>query len=130
MKRDTQQREAIRKTVLNAGRPLSIQEIFETAKKEVSGLGIATVYRNLKSLCEEGAITQINLPGHPSCWEKATESHHHHFYCLSCNRFFEIHNCPKDLKKILPDGFDLTEHYILLRGKCSTCANKPQDLHD
>ena len=51
---------AIRQVLKNAGRPLSPQEIFNMSQREVTGLGIATVYRNLKSLQEEGAVIQSN----------------------------------------------------------------------
>ena len=124
MKRDTQQREAIRKVVLNAERPLAIQEIFELAQRDVSGLGIATVYRNLKTLQEDGLIVQVNVSGLPPYWENAIKSHHHHFLCLACNKLFEIPDCPKGLIRILPDGFNLEDHDILLRGKCNVCADK------
>ena len=43
MKRDTPQQEAIRKALVNAGRPLSVEELFALAHREVTGLGIATV---------------------------------------------------------------------------------------
>jgi len=35
----------------------------------VSGLGIATVYRNLKALQEEERIIQVDIPGQPPRWE-------------------------------------------------------------
>ena len=69
MIRNTQQGNAIRQVLKKAGRPLSPQEIFDTAQREVSGLGIATVYRNLKSLQEEGLVNTVELPGQPPRWE-------------------------------------------------------------
>jgi Fur family transcriptional regulator, ferric uptake regulator len=124
MRRDTQQREAIRKAVLEAERPVAIQEILESAQRDVSHLGMATVYRNLKTLQEDGLIVPVNISGQPSRWESAIKSHHHHFLCLTCNKLFDIPDCPKGLARILPAGFDLEEHDILLRGKCNTCAGK------
>ncbi len=134
MKRDTHQRDAIRKVLLNAGRPLSINEIFEFARKEMAGLGIATVYRNIKSLQAEEWIVQVDLPGQSSRWEVSPQAHHHHFLCRTCDKLFEINNCPEGLKRLLPEGYTLEEHDILLRGQCNTCTgntdsdanNKPQ----
>lgn len=122
MRRDTQQREAIRRSLLHAGRPLSIHEVFELAKSDVAGLGIATVYRNLKALQEEGWIVPVNLPGQPSRWEVSREYHHHHFLCRTCDRLFTIHDCLGGLKRLLPEGYTLEEHDILLRGQCDACA--------
>lgn len=123
MLRDTRQKNAIRKALFDAGRPLSVKEILETAQNDVTGLGVATVYRNLKSLQVEGLIVQVDLPGQPSRWE-VPEDHHHHFLCRVCDKLFEIHNCPEDLIRLLPEGYTLEEHDILLRGQCNKCARK------
>jgi len=48
MVRNTRQGNAIRQMLKKAGRPLSAQEVHSMAQKKVPGLGIATVYRNLK----------------------------------------------------------------------------------
>jgi Fur family transcriptional regulator, ferric uptake regulator len=122
MKRTTQQYNAIRTTLLKAGRPLSVQEIFESARNDVSGLGIATVYRGLKSLQIEGLIVQVDLPGQSSRWEPAPEAHHHHFLCRTCDKLYEIEGCLEGLKRLLPKGYTLEEHDILLRGQCDSCT--------
>src|SRR3989304_6479684 len=100
MKRDTPQQEAIRKALGNAGRPLSVEELFALAHREVTGLGIATVYRNLRALQSEGQIVTVDLPGQPPRWEVAPDSHHHHFLCLSCDKLFEVPGCAEDIKHL------------------------------
>lgn len=122
MVRDTSQREAIRKTLVNAGRPLSVNEIYEQARHKAAGLGIATVYRNIKALQSEKYIVQVQLPGQSPRWELAPESHHHHFLCRTCNKMFKINDCPEGLMHILPEGYTLEEHDILLRGLCDKCT--------
>jgi Fur family ferric uptake transcriptional regulator len=124
MTKITQQRDAIRKVLQEAGRPLSIQEVFAMAHLKVSGLGIATVYRNLKSLREQGWIVAVDLPGQPPRWEVAPESHHHHFLCNTCDKLFEINACPEDFQRLLPEGYTLEEHDLLLRGQCDACLEK------
>ena len=124
MIRVTQQRRAIRQVLFKAGRPLSTQEIFALAQRRVPDLGIATVYRTLKSLVEEEGIVAVDLPGQPSRWEVTPESHHHHFLCNTCNKLYEIHACPEGLQHLLPEGYTLEEHDILLRGQCANCVSK------
>lgn len=121
--RDTRQKNAIRKALLSAGRPLSVKEILETAQNEVTGLGVATVYRNLKALQAEGLIAQVDLPGQTARWE-LPEGHHHHFLCKVCDKLYEIPDCPEDLDRLLPEGYTLEDHDILLRGQCEDCAKK------
>ncbi len=123
MVRTTQQRKAIYNALANGDRPLSVAEVFELAQNEVSGLGIATVYRNLKALQEEGKVRQVDLPGQPPRWE-VPASHHHHFLCRTCDKLFEIHGCPENINHLLPVGYTLEEHDILLRGQCDVCAHR------
>ncbi len=122
MVRDTRQREAIRRTLAEARRPLSVSELYELAQAKVAHLGMATVYRNLKSLQAGAEVVRVELPGRPPRWELAPGSHHHHFLCRTCNRLYEIESCPADLQRLLPRGYILEEHDILLRGQCQTCA--------
>ena len=46
----TRQRDAIRAAFEAAGRPLSTEEVLDSAQQQVEGLGIATVYRNIRPL--------------------------------------------------------------------------------
>jgi Fur family ferric uptake transcriptional regulator len=122
MVRNTQQGSAIRQALEKAGRPLSAQEVLNLAQKKVPGLGIATVYRNLRSLQQDGSVVAVELPGQPPRWEMAPENHHHHFLCNTCDKLFEINACPADLQHLLPAGYTLEEHDILLRGLCDNCS--------
>ncbi|MFH1383185.1 MAG: transcriptional repressor [Chloroflexota bacterium] len=124
MVRATQQRKTIHKVLVKYGRPLSVNEILELARSEVTRLGIATVYRNLKVLQSEGQIAPVDLPGQPPRWEIAPAGHHHHFLCRTCDRLFEIYGCPADIKQLLPKGYVLEKHDILLQGQCEACAGK------
>jgi Fur family transcriptional regulator, ferric uptake regulator len=121
--RETRQKNAIRKALFKARRPLSVKEILEMAQNEVTGLGVATVYRNIKALQAEGTIVQVNLSGQTTRWELPV-MHHHHFLCRVCDKLFEIPNCLGDLERLLPEGYTLDDHEILLRGQCEDCAKK------
>jgi Fur family transcriptional regulator, ferric uptake regulator len=123
MIRSTQQRKAIYDVLIDSGRPLSVNEIFEQAKNGAPTLGIATVYRNIKALQDEGKLNLVALPGESPRWEVPTE-HHHHFLCRTCDRLFEIRNCPTNIGSLLPDGYVLEDHDILLRGQCRDCAKR------
>jgi Fe2+ or Zn2+ uptake regulation protein len=69
MERDTRQRSAIRDAIAQADRPLLPQEVLDAAQQGVPGLGIATVYRNLEVLVEEGELRAVNLPGENARFE-------------------------------------------------------------
>lgn len=122
MERKTVQRQAIRDAIIEASRPLSPQEVLEAARPNVKKLGIATVYRTLKTLLAEGVVKAVDLPGEPPRYEPAGKHHHHHFRCRACNKVYEIDGCPKNLKRIAPRGFRVESHDLTLFGVCARCA--------
>jgi Fur family transcriptional regulator, ferric uptake regulator len=122
MERSTRQRTAIRAAIEAAGRPLSPQEMLEAAQAEVPALSLATVYRNLKTLVDEGDITTVMLPGDSPRYEPARHAHHHHFQCTICKRVFDVHDCPGDLARLAPKGFTVESHELTLYGRCDTCV--------
>lgn len=122
MERNTRQRSAIRDAIAQADRPLLPQEVLEAAQLQVPGLGIATVYRNLKALVEEGLLRPVNLPGENPRFELAAQRHHHHFQCSACQRVFDVHACPGNLAHLAPPGFTVDDHDLTLYGRCADCA--------
>lgn len=122
-KRDTQQRRAIRAAIDDANRPLSPREVLDSARRGSPGLGIATVYRTLKTWVEEGGLTQVDLPGEPPRYEVTGKQHHHHFHCRSCDRVYELQGCPEGLRALTPPGFSLEAHEVVLYGRCAECAS-------
>ena len=121
--RNTRQRAAIESVFESTHRPLSPVEVHELARKEVDGLGIATVYRALNDLVEEKILRAVELPGLPPRYEKAGLKHHHHFHCNDCDKVFDLDGCllKTDLK--LPEGFNVVGHDITLSGTCPQCSN-------
>jgi Fur family ferric uptake transcriptional regulator len=120
--RNTHQRNAIREVFNRADRPLSTAEVLKAAQRHKSGLGIATVYRTLKMLLDEGWLNTIKLPGEPPRYERAGKPHHHHFYCQVCGRAYEVPGSEALLQNVVPKGFVLESHDLVLSGRCADCA--------
>ncbi|NIM20180.1 MAG: transcriptional repressor [Candidatus Latescibacteria bacterium] len=123
MTRRTEQRSALRQALQEANRPLSAKELLRVARGVVAGLGIATVYRNIKILADEGWLVPVIIPGEPVRYEVAGKAHHHHFHCRLCDRVFDIPGCALGADRI-PAGFELDEHEVVLYGKCADCTYK------
>ncbi len=121
MERSTRQRAAMREVIRFAGRPLLAQEVLALAQDQVPALGIATVYRNLKLLVEEGELRAVLLPGENPRYELLDNSHHHHFQCNQCQRVFDVHACPGNLGRLAPTGFTVEAHDLTLYGRCKDC---------
>ena len=124
MHRQTRQRDTIRAALAAAGRPLGPQEVLAAARAELPGLGIATVYRAIKALLAEGWLRAVELPGSTPRYEVAGKRHHHHFHCRACDGVFEVEACPAGIRGLLPGGFRLEEHEIILYGLCAVCGER------
>lgn len=122
--RDTVQRRAIREALKAAGRPLGPEEILGAAQAAAPKLGLATVYRTLKTLVAGGEAAVVELPGAAPRYEAAASGrhHHHHFRCTACDRVYELEGCVSALRALVPPGFKLTSHELLLEGRCESCA--------
>ena len=121
MQRDTRQRRAIRRVFMNVGRPLTPDEVLEHGQRMVPSLGLATVYRNVKTLARDGWLSEVELPGGGLRYELAEHPHHHHFLCRSCDLAFDIHRCPDEVEELAPEGFEVDGHELILFGRCADC---------
>ena len=121
MERNTRQRDAIRTAIEGSTRPLLPQEVLEVVRTIVPGVGLATIYRNLKLLVAEGVVQVITLPGDNPRYETTDSHHHHHFQCTTCQRVYDIPGCPGNLRGLAPRGFTVEHHDVTLYGRCSDC---------
>lgn len=119
--RNTRQKEAIRSAFLAADRPLSPDEALRLAQKEVEALSIATIYRNINMLVEEGWLARVEIPGDSTRYEVAGKEHHHHFQCNTCGALHELQGCAVQTKPKLPKGFKYGGHEFFVYGLCSAC---------
>ena len=120
-RRNTRQREAIRKVFRPEQRPLSVSEVMARSREAEPCLNQATVYRNLKMLVADGWLTRIAHPEAGTLYERSGKDHHHHFHCRRCSRVFELPGCP--LPEYHGPAGCLTEgHELFVHGLCRECV--------
>ena len=119
----TRQRELISRLLREAEGPLNVPELHRRALGELPRLGVATVYRTLKLLQEQGAAHTVTLDGE-NLYEASGRGHHHHFSCRVCQRVFTLNTCPVALPSgtVYPGGFVVEAHEVTLYGMCPECA--------
>jgi Fur family ferric uptake transcriptional regulator len=120
--RHTRQRAAIMSALETSPHPCTPEELLEAAQQRVAGIGMATVYRAIRDLCDEGRLHAVALPGAAPRYELAGRGHHHHFECHGCHKVFHVDGCAHDLARLAPAGFTLEGHEIVLYGRCPACA--------
>lgn len=121
MQLNTQQRTSILQVLDDLGRPVTAQELLEAASVASPGLGLATVYRTLKGLVEMGEVRKIEVAGVSPHYEMQSDKHHHFFVCEQCSKMFDLYGCPGGFKRIIPPGFTMTSHELIIYGACQKC---------
>jgi Fur family ferric uptake transcriptional regulator len=124
--RKTRQRTAIREAFETADRPLSPLQVLEAAQTAAEGLGIATVYRNIKEMVDEGWLSALDLPGGTTLYERSGKAHHHHFHCDGCSRVFELDGCIPKIDQLAGRRFSVRRHELVLYGTCADCRKTPR----
>ena len=122
MTRRTQQKDAIWAAFQTANRPLSVHEVLKLASKQIKDLSIATVYRNVGKLVENGLLSAIEIPGETHRYSIATTKNSDHFKCDYCGRIYKIEACLLTTKPRLPQGFRGERHQVFFFGACSRCC--------
>ena len=122
--RNTKQFDAIRSVFKHAGRPLSIDEIELETSKIIESIGLRTIYRLIRRMQESGEIVSVKVPSRSDRYELSSiaATHHHHFHCTICDKFFDIEGCPGGFDKLVPKGFKLHSHELILSGTCDSCS--------
>lgn len=121
--RATAQKAAIVAALHESDQALTAQELHERLDK----VGLATVYRNLTRLSEDGEIDSIRRPSGEAAYRACGHGHHHHLICRECGKVVELHDCSLDEwgRTIGAEyGFSGIEHQAELTGTCQECAQK------
>ena len=122
-RRNTQQRNIILEAVRSRCDHPDAEAIYNQVSKQNPNISLATVYRNLAVLADEGQINHIKLPG-TDRFDLKTEDHYH-FICEKCGRFLDFPiEYNKALDKRVESGFVIHSHQTLFKGLCPECAKK------
>ncbi|MCI2147534.1 MAG: transcriptional repressor [Clostridiales bacterium] len=104
------------------------QWVYEQAKREMPSIGIATVYRNLNALVQNGDVQKIIAPGNIEHYDADT-SDHWHMECMQCGRIVDLKASSEQLAalhRMIVETFDIRDENVrigktLLQGVCNDC---------
>lgn len=129
VRRNTKQLSIILDTIKTMSRHFTAEEVYLEVKKENTGLGQATVFRNINKMAQEGILLKIEVPGGASRYELSAPKHYH-AKCIKCGRLFDVEmDYIPDLENKVkdPHGFQFSGHDIIFTGICSSCREKQKD---
>ncbi len=125
MQRMTRQRSAVSDALAGLEDFRSAQQLHELLRERGVGVGLATVYRTLQSLAEDGAVDVLRTADGESVYRKCARSgHHHHLVCRGCGRTVEIEGPGVEAwadQVGAAQGFTAIQHTVELSGLCAEC---------
>lgn len=114
---------------LLAGRevPATAQSLFIELRAQGQRLGLATVYRALHLLRDQGRLHEFAVQD-GTAYRACTPEPHHHLLCTECGRVQE--GRPTQLIELVQgiqqDGFTVTTSTIEVHGICHRCHHEQQ----
>lgn len=126
--RNTHQKQIILETIQGRGRHMCAEQVLAEAQKKDPGIGLATVYRNLNLLEQQGKIQKIRL--HDSCFYDGNPEPHDHFRCTVCGKFEDLdmkYEKRLDTEASEKTGYVIQRHAVLYEGICAECAQKMKE---
>lgn len=125
MQRMTRQRSAVSDALAGLEDFRSAQQLHELLREQGVGVGLATVYRTLQSLAEDGAVDVLRTPEGESVYRRCTRrGHHHHLVCRGCGHTVEVEGPGVEAwadQVGAAHGFAAIEHTVELSGLCAEC---------
>ena len=122
--RITPQREIIIQVIAHSGCHMTAEEIFKEVQKRTQAVNIATVYRTLDFLVEEGIASRTDLGSGRVIYCTKRHGPHIHLVCSHCGRVTEADGHLIDsLSEQLQTQYDFSAdlHHASIFGVCVDC---------
>ena len=118
IRRITKQRRLVYNAIIHRVDHPTAKEIYCELKD--SGIGIATVYRQLASMVDDGILRTVN--NYNETRYDPLSSPHAHLICSVCNKIIDV-ELPNSLDNLAPEksGFEINEIELTWKGICHEC---------
>ena len=126
-RRPTKQRIAIEHDVDRSEEFRSAQEVHASLAAAGDKIGLATVYRTLQAMVDEGALDSLRTGDGEQVYRRCSTGHHHHLVCRDCGRTVEVEGPAVERwadAVSAEHGFTDVAHTLELFGRCAACARR------
>lgn len=123
-RRETRQRAAVSAALDDVDSFVSAQELHARLRVAGDEVGLATVYRTLQQLAEDGEIDVLRTADSESMYRRCSSGHHHHLTCRYCRRTVEVDSAAVERwarRTGEENGFVDVDHVVEVFGTCGAC---------
>jgi Fur family ferric uptake transcriptional regulator len=104
------------------------QQLFAQMRSSGSRIGLATIYRTVQSMADEGEVDVLRTDAGEVAYRRCqSPEHHHHLVCRECGATVEIaaRNVEQWAARVAADhDFDEVQHVLEVFGRCPACRAK------
>ena len=123
--RQTRQRAAVLQMLRHSKQHPTAEMVYIEIQSSLPNISLATVYRLLNSLVDQGEVTELTMKDGPNRYD-GTLGEHHHITCTICNQISDVPNLVST--QILQEierwtNYSGVELKLGWSGTCSTCLN-------
>jgi len=128
--RQSRQRDVVLAVVRSTMDHPTAEWVHKEARRRMPRISLATVYRNLKQLAEQGMIREVHSGAHSARFDGNT-GRHYHIRCLGCGR---VNDLPMSIDARLEAeaaravNYQILGHDVEIHGLCPAC--RPHDQSD
>jgi len=124
----SKQREQILDIFLKTEKHPTINDLCYLVKKKDPKIGLATVYRTMRVICDAGLAREVDFGDGIGRFEhEYRHQHHHHLVCLKCGKIIEITSGKiEEIQRQLAKkhGFTIARNTMKIFGVCKACKRK------
>jgi Fur family transcriptional regulator, ferric uptake regulator len=120
----TPQRELIFRSFFEMNRHVSVDELYDRVRQQDATVGYATVWRNLKLICEVGLAEEVNVGDGVTRYDRVTDAPHGHLFCTTCHTLTEFDAVRvRDFLASVASSHDFTAEgfKVEIQGVCASC---------
>ncbi|MEA2111752.1 MAG: Fur family transcriptional regulator [Campylobacterota bacterium] len=101
---------------------ISIEDLYESIKKQFSSISLATLYKNINSMLETSLIKEVKAPYVKARYEISKEPHAH-LVCTECGEFQDVmFSVDKIAQSIASNNnFNVNDTSLIISGTCPKC---------
>ena len=126
----TPQRMAVLKILTESKGHPTVEQVYEKVRVDFPMTSLATVYKTVTLLKEEGEILELGFAGGSSRYDAARPYPHPHLICVRCQKIIDpeiqmLEEIPQELSQKY--GFEITNHRVDFFGVCPECRQQARD---
>ena len=128
--RQSKKRDAMLALLRGTGEHPSAEQVYRALKPDYPGLSLATVYRNLAQLCEQGLALRVGTVNGQERYDGVMEPHSH-FICNRCGAIIDLPQQSPGQDWLdaasVQYGFRAEGCEFIVRGMCRGCLSDQTD---